>query len=308
MRHNERLLLCPPSRVVAFCISKNHVISEEEMKTVTLATTPLVKKILTSRYGGEPIRVERSDALHTYLQSDPARVNKNKYRELGKQLTQEIILEVSWSIAQHLRSKQRCITVGYHLHKIYQLEMIAHMEAQRKAGMAAMEALKGFLDAHQIWEDDYPLENAYTAWKRKRMFFSEINATTTCANVPKEQPKITQHVANISAHVPYDSRDIMSALCEYYETAEANMLVSDRNRKHSRYRKALCYLLKKDARMTCREIAAYIHTDFTHVSRLINEVMHNLDYYQDLQRDIARIRLLYIRPSAISQALLRLAL
>jgi hypothetical protein len=278
------------------------------MKTVTIATTPLVKKILLTRYGGEPIRVERNDALHTYLQADPARVNKNKYREYGKQLTQSVILEVSWSIWSHLRSKERSLTVGYHLHKLYQLEMIAHMEAQRKAGLPAMEALKTFVESHDIWEDDYPLENAYTAWKRKRNIFAENNATKNRENVPRKSGEIMQHVANSANDVPYDPRDILIAVCDYYDTDEKSLLTVDRNRQISQYRKALCYLLKKDARMTCREISAQINADYTYVSRLITQVRHHLDYYQDIQRDIARIRLLYIRPSAITDGMLRLAL
>jgi len=143
------------------------------MKEITLAVSPMVRKIFLSRYGQEPIRIHRSDAVYHYLQGDPLRVNPSKYRKLNKLLTAAIRVEVSDSVYERLRAKQRCITIGYYLHKILQEEMLIYIQAQHSAGVPAQTALKEYLDENNITEDDYSLETAYTAWKRRKDFFEK---------------------------------------------------------------------------------------------------------------------------------------
>jgi hypothetical protein len=276
---------------------------------VTMNVTPFVRKILIIRYGGEPIIVERADALHTYLQAAPLPGSKEeKYQEAGKRLTEEVKLLVSWNLKRHLRVMRRRVMVGYHLHKVYQMEMVNFMEAQRKAGMSATDALRTFMDDHQIEEEDFSMESAYTVWKRKKDFFQEKDTTFRRETDPQKHIKNIQHVVNSERGVPYDCREVSNSLCTYYNTTMETLCRYDHSRQASAQRKVLCYLLKRDAKMSYRDIALIIESNLGNVCRMVNEVRHHLDHYQDIHRDIAQIRLAYVRPSAITPQLIRLAL
>jgi len=276
---------------------------------VTMNVTPFVRKILISRYGGEPIRVERSDALHTYLQAAPLPGSKEeKYQEMSKRLTENVKLIVSWPIKRHLRVMRRRVMVGYHLHKVYHMEMVNFMEAQRKAGMSATEALRNFMEAHRIEEEDFSMESAYTVWKRKKEFFQEKVTTFCTETVPQKHAEKLPHVVTSARGVPYDYREISRSICTYYNTSMERLRQYDQCRQASAQRKVLAYLLKRDAKMSYRDIALIIESNYSNVAKMVKEVRHHLDHYQDIHRDIAQIRLAYVRPSAITPQLIRLAL
>lgn len=274
------------------------------MKQVKLAVTPLVCCILRNRYGDGVIAIHRSAAVYHYLQGDPVRVNETKFKKLNRELTEEVVVEVSAPIAKRLLCRKRCIRVGYYLHKVYQEEMLAYMEAQHDAGIPAQTALKTYLEKNGIGEDDYPLENAYTAWKRKKQFFREKIVGLRARSVLREKPE------NDSKLLPTDPRIILQAANAYYEVGMCNLVrrniavkklgtrfvyLHDRARdwEYVRNRKVLAYLLHADAQLSGVEVGKLIGLHERSLQRYIAEMRLHLDQYDDVRRDAEGIRHLY---------------
>lgn len=273
------------------------------MKKVDLAVSPLVAAILTSRYG-HPVVVHRSDALYTYLQGDPIRVSKRKFKKLANELTRNITVEVSSTIARRLLSRKRQLKIGLYLHKIYQEEMLNFMQAQHEVGVPAQTALKTYLQTNGVDEDDYALDTAYTAWKRKKEFFRKKMGVSPGQSAPRE--------TNAERIVPTDPREILLAINFYYGCGMCNLLCrhltaqagaksftymydQDTSALHRKPRKVAAYLLRKDAALCGTEIAKIIHLSPRTIQKYIQQSRFHLDYYTDIQHDVARIRRLYSR-------------
>jgi len=274
------------------------------MKEIRIAVTPLVASILTTRYGS-PVTVHRSDALYTYLQGNPVRVSQNKFRKLNRELTREVPLLVSNSIAHHIACAKRQLRIGLYLHKVYQQEMINWMQAQHEAGIPAQTALKNFLARNGVSEDDYALDTAYTVWKRKRDLFSK---KADVSNSNTDQYELPEN----DSLLPKDPRDILSAVNHYYSCGMCNLVCRDLTARaanktfryiydaelahqHRKARKVAAYLLYKDAQLLGTEIAKIIHLSPRTLQRYVKATRFHLDYYTDIQHDVARIRQLYLR-------------
>jgi len=276
------------------------------MKEITLAVSPMVRKIFLSRYGEEPIRIHRSDAVYHYLQGDPIRPNKSKYKKLHNLLTTSLTIRVSDSVHERLQAKERCITVGYYLHKVFQEEMLVYVHAQHQAGVPAQTALKDFLDRNNITEDDYSLETAYTAWKRKKDFFKKKARVFTEKAPQSDPPPIPGNAEDIS---PTPSRIIWS--CKKYFACRIKDLLCRPNkprqvgedldsihykylpRRSHRFRKIMAYLLHEDAGMSGVEITRYIRRSPRRVQEYIQEVRIQARIYEDIQEDLRHIRATY---------------
>lgn len=275
------------------------------MKVIELAVTPLVQSILLSRYPEHPIKVNRSDALYYYLQGDLIRVNETKFRKLSKELSKRVKVKVSDTLFNRLQFKERWITIGYYLHKIYQQEMLIFMKAQHLAGVPAQTSLKEYFNINQVTEDDYALDSAYTVWKRKRRFLDNK------AHVSKDELGLHKWIKN-ERLLPIDAREILRAANQYYECGMVNLLSKNiKIEKHGqqfiyhydyeiavRYRQArkvLAYLLHVDANLSGVEISRFINLVPRTIQGYIQTMRVHYDYYPDIQEDVCNIRGLYGR-------------
>jgi hypothetical protein len=272
------------------------------MKKVRLAVTPLVASILTTRYGN-PVIVHRSDALYTHLQGSPVNVSSRKFKKLNRELTKEITVVVSNSIADHITANHRQAKLGLFLHKVYQEEMVNYMHAQNKCGTPAQTALKDFLKSNGVTEDDYALDTAYTVWKRKKQFFSKKTVGSILENDLHEE-------GENDSLVPVDFREILLAVNHYYSCGMANIICRDivvraKNRcftycyddamdfQYRKCRKVAAYLLHTDGQMRGTQIAEIIHLHARSIQRYIKKTRFFMDFYGDFQHDVEQIRKLY---------------
>jgi hypothetical protein len=274
------------------------------MKELTLAVSPLVASILRTRYG-DPITVYRTDPLYAYLQIDPVIINESKFRRLNRELTQQVRVLVSNTLAKRLRARRRYITIGHYLHKIYQDEMLVFIQAQHAAGVPAQRALKIFLKQNGVEEDAYAIDTAYTAWKRKNEFFQEKAFVSWLKSEPQMKGKNERIV-------PVDPREILRAVNSYYGCGMVNILCQDIviKKPHGNFlyiydsaldlhyrkcRKVAAYLLHDDAKLTGVQIADIIKLTPRSIQYYIQHSKFHLDYYTDVQHDVARIRKMYVR-------------
>jgi hypothetical protein len=273
------------------------------MELITLAVSPLVRAILLSRYDGQPIEVHRSDALYFYLQGDPVRVNATKFRRLNKELTERVTLRCSTTLYKRLSACKRYITVGYHLHKVFQQEMLTYMLAQHRAGVPAQAALKEYFALNGITEDDYALDSAYSVWKRKKDFYNKKAVFSMSQN---------EQICNCKNDrlIPIDPRDVLQSCNAYFKTGLPNLTCSH----HESYapddsivylydeaigqsyiyaRKVCAYLLHIDAQLTGVEISNIIRLTPRTIQRYIASMRFQVEHYSDLQHDIRMIRAIY---------------
>jgi hypothetical protein len=288
--------------VAFFILINNYAL--HTMKSITIAVTPLVRSILKNRYG-TPVQVYRSDALYTYLQGNPIRVNQKKFRKLKKELTEKVSLMVSPTLYRRLIAKQRYLTIGFLLHKIFQEEMLTYMRAQNNAGIPAQQALKEFLSLNGVSEDDYALDSAYTAWKRKKEFFAKKTVVSWLQTDPPETEEN-------DSFLPDDPREILSAVNQYYSCGIVNIVCKNIRiealgktftyiydpelAKYYRHcRKVAAYLLYKDAHLNCVAISKIIKLSPRTIQRYVKSTRFYMDYYTDMQRDTVQIRQIYRR-------------
>lgn len=251
------------------------------MKQIVISVSPLVKKILLSRYGGaEPIKIHRSDVIYHLLQGDPIRVNPNKNQLLRKTLTETISLLVSPAIQRRLRGRNRQVHIGVFLHKIFQHEMISFIEAQHLAGIPAQAALKTYLQRNNISEDDYALETAYTAWKRRKTFFSSCTGSQFGKKFHRIDPTIF-HPQDIPI-VPRDPRNVVKAFEKYFDESIDDCSVSDQ--------KLLAYLMKVECQMIGKEIAKYFSVSPRSIHRYISDIRFQYGRYDDVTMAVDGIR------------------
>ncbi|MCH2046311.1 MAG: hypothetical protein MK212_19510 [Saprospiraceae bacterium] len=275
------------------------------MKVIELAVTPLVQSILLSRYTEYPIKVNRSDALYYYLQGDLIRANETKFRKLGKELSKRVKVKVSDNLFNRLQFRERWVTVGYYLHKIYQQEMLIFMKAQHIAGVPAQTSLKEYFKINQVTEDDYALDSAYTVWKRKKRFLDQK------IHVCKDKLDLHKWLKN-EKPLPIDAREILRAANQYYECGMVNLIAKHiRIEKHGqqftyhydyeigiRFRKArkvLAYLLHIDANLSGVDISKFINQVPRTIQGYIQTIRVHYDHYTDIQEDVSNIRSLYGR-------------
>lgn len=250
------------------------------MKTITICVSPLVKCIFEARYGREkPIQIHRSDVVYHLLQGDPIRVNPNKNKLLQKTLTRTLTLKVSPALYRRIKYKNRQIHVGLFLHKIYQQEMLTFVEAQHLAGVPAQSALKNYLLRHSISEDDYAMETAYTAWKRRQTFFKEFYGGKFVGSHHRIEPPLftPQNIPEI----PSDPSDILHATTDYYNNNVESLSVSNR--------KILAYLLSTACQMTGNEISKVIPSHPRSIQRYVADIRFQYGRYSDVTRDVDTI-------------------
>ena len=247
------------------------------MKQIVISVSPLVKQILLSRYGGcEPIRIHRSDVVYHLLQGDPIRVNPNKNQLLRKTLTETVALSVSPAIQKRLKGRNRQVYIGTFLHKIFQHEMISFIEAQHLAGIPAQAALKTYLQRNNVSEDDYALETAYTAWKRRKTFFSTCKGSQFGKKFHRIDP--TFYLPKDIPIVPRDPRNVVKAFEAYFSDVVSNCNVSDQ--------KILAYLMKVECQMIGKEIAKYFTVSTRSVHRYVSDIRFQYGRYDDVTNAI----------------------
>lgn len=243
------------------------------MKQIVISVSPLVKQILLSRYGGcEPIKIHRSDVVYHLLQGDPIRVNPNKNQLLRKTLTEKITLYVSPAIQKRLRGRNRQVYIGTFLHKIFQHEMISFIEAQHLAGIPAQAALKTYLQRNNISEDDYALETAYTAWKRRKTFFSKCSGSQFGKKFHRIEP--TFYSPKNVPVVPRDPRNVIKAFEQFFGMPPDDCTVAQQ--------KVLAYLIKVECQMTGNEIAKYFPVSTRSIHRYISDIRFQYGRYDDV--------------------------
>lgn len=255
------------------------------MPQVSLCVSPFVRAVLIARYGASIIHVHRTDILYTYLQGDPVVANAHKYRNLGKVLTASITIEASQIICSRLRARKRNILVGYFLHKVFQEEVLVFMDAQVKAGVAAQAALRNWLAAHNVQEDDYSLETAYTGWLRKRRFFAAIaKKRATAAPVFNSHPR--------APRIPSDLDAVVDAAAHYFQVPAAHLVdkAKGKTRTQVYQRKVLIWLLSRESEVPGREIGRMLGISFQYIYQVISEMDTLTTAYDDVKADIAAIR------------------
>lgn len=246
------------------------------MKQITICVSPLVKRIFESRYGSiSPIKIHRSDVVYHLLQGDPVRVNPNKNKLLKTTLTEKITLEVSYAIHYRLKHKRRQIYIGLFLHKVYQNEILSFMEAQHLAGVPAQKALKTYLQRNNITEDDYALETAYAAWKRKKTFLAQYH----CDNNRRFEP--TSPPSSVIPKIPHDPRVIIAHTIEYCNKSIEEMTVPER--------KILSYLLHTECDMIAADIAKHIPVSIRSIQGYIADIKFQYGKYSDVTGPIDSI-------------------
>jgi len=272
----------------------------------------MVKRIFESRYGKiEPIKIHRSDIVYHFLQGDPVRVQKNHYRKLQNELSETVMLDVSTTLYRRLRARQRQVTIGYYLHKVFQEDLLSFVEAQVLAGIPAQTAMKTYLNRHNISEDDYGLDTAYTAWKRRKTFFAKkypenIANTQQCTDLCFLDEN--DHLVRI----PNDPRDVINAVNEYYQCGIVHLLCRNiqvkskrksftyiydnaRHYEFLREKKVLAYLLYVDSRLTGTDISKIMKLDWSTIYKYIASVKTDYELYDDIKNEVDSIRALIER-------------
>lgn len=270
-------------------IRANVQFNTSAMPNVTLLVSPLVKQYFISTYGGQPIKIHRSDIVYHHLQSHPIISNPHRYRQLQKYLTETLTLEVSDRIARHLRAKKRNVYVGYHLHKIYQDQILVYVHAQVQVGEDARKAMRKWLKDHNVQEDDYGLDSAYTTWKRKKTFFSAINKDKKAQYVHTPDPAEKESLRSNQIHI-LDYRDVIQHVSVYFKISEDYLLMKDReNKTYSTCcekvfsRKILYYIMKKYCMMSGLEISNLLNRHHSSINRNFKDIDFSYNHYDDVK-------------------------
>lgn len=268
---------------------------------IALHCTRFCRALLLARHGDEPIRVERADVLYTQLQSLPTRAPQHRTHTA---LPCTIRLEVPAALGRFLAASNRERLVGHHLYKFHIDSMLTFAEAQHLAGIPVQQALRTFLHAHDVEEDDLGLDTAYKAWQRRRQRQAKaLSARLARDPVPLRPGKLRDRYE--------DPRRIIRAVSEAYAQAPITVLVGgpvvikrpwgrfwyayDAHLGSTRYyaqaRGMYAYLLWLDSGLSSAVISAqYIRLDESHIRRLIRGIRHQLGYCDATQQHLAHIR------------------
>jgi hypothetical protein len=273
---------------------------------IKIKVTPYVKKIFAARYGhAGPFKIFRTDIVYHILQGDPVRVNK-RFKKLRKDLTQTISLDVSATIYERLLYRQRTLLVGLYLHRFFIDQMLLYVEAQVMAQVPSQTSLKQYLAIHDVGEDDLALDTAYTAWKRRKAFFSHKLAINTRKKTQQSALCFLSENGD-ELPMPYDAMDLLQAVNDFYGCGFVNLLCRpirvkigkrafiypyDRARHYEflPQRKILAFLLYEDGALRGEEICKIINLSFNVIYKYIRQVRADLDHYDDVKNDIEAIR------------------
>lgn len=271
------------------------------MPEVTLNVSPLVKRIFESKYGEGVAHIKRQDINYRYLQGDPLIANAHRSRILQELLTEHITLNVSSLLAKRLRRDRRRLRVGFYLHKIYQEQLLYFVEAQVMAGQPAQTAMKAWLQMNGVQEDDYGLDSAYTAWKRRKSFLEKIKKNSNTKKEESDQRSVNDCSTLVSP--PYDPRDVLIAVHRHLETGYGDILRADvttddgqthiysgsSTRDIIYARSVYCYILSQYCWMPYREISKMVKVQFTVIGKYVNKIKFEVNAYPEVKQDVARI-------------------
>lgn len=272
---------------------------------IALNCTRFSRALLLSRYGEEPIRVERADVLYTQLQSIPARPPQARLQQASKTLPVTIRMEVSAELGRFLATDQRAQVVGLHLYRFHMDTMLTFAEAQHMAGVPAQAALRQFLHLHYVGEDELPLDTAYKAWQRRRQRQRQLSVAQAAGAIvryhPGPQPRpsmpplfILRAVAQVYAApitllvaAPIVIRRPWGNFCYHYDARTAAQ------RHYVQARAVYAYLLWLDGGLSTPAIATqHIRLDESQIRRLIRGVRFERRHSGLLAQRIAQCRAL----------------
>ena len=271
------------------------------MPEVTLNVSPLVKRIFESKYGEGVAHIKRQDINYRYLQGNPLIANAHRHRVLQELLTEHITLNVSSLLARPLRKDRRRLQVGFYLHKIYQEQLLYFVEAQVLAGVPAQTAMKTWLQINGVQEDDYGLDSAYTAWKRRKSFLEKIKKNSNTKNTESEPLRVNECSTPVSP--PYDPRDVLLAVHQYLGTGYGDILRTDvttddglthiysgSSTSDIIYSRSIyCYILSQYCWMPLREISKMVKVHFTVVGKYVDKIKFEVAAYAEVKQDVNAI-------------------
>lgn len=276
------------------------------MKEITICVSPLVKRIFHARYGDvEPIKIHRSDIVYHLLQGDPVRVNPQRFQLLAQTLTENLTLKVSPTIYSRLIHKNRQVTVGFFLHKVYQEELLIFTEAQNLAGQPAQQAMKTYLDRHGITEDDYVLDSAYTAWLRRKSRLRKQKHKNN-ARLLQQSVSLEKQKTVACDPMPIDPRIVLREANKYFQCGFVNLICKnirirgqgraftyhfdpERCRQFVHPRRVLAYLLRTHSKINCEEMASIIHLPPRSLRRYVSEMRWQYEHYDEVKAEVDAI-------------------
>ncbi len=140
---------------------------------VTVPVHPLSRRILNHLYVKHPIQVGKYDTLFVVLSSQRSeRIANTRAKIL---LPEKVTFDVHGRLARHMQLRSNSVgfaLLKFHKELIHQ-HVVSVLYENRKA--SAWDTIKGYLDAHGVTEDDYPMETAYKNWQRFGWDFSKKN-------------------------------------------------------------------------------------------------------------------------------------
>lgn len=261
---------------------------------ITIKVSPYVARIMEARYGEQKqvYKIDRTDVMYTYLQGDPLRVNKTRFRSLRKLLTENVTLKVSSKLGRRLKARRRQIFIGGYLHDVYREEMLFYVETQVHLGEPAQTAMKRYFDLNGVGEDDYALASAYEAWKRRKAYFKRRNSKKQF--VPLSQSELYKTITCAPPPpMPVDPRDVVDAVVSHFSCNPAVLLDTSsigydikQHRLYLYMQRILTYMLYKKSQMQGTEIAAMIHKSPRSAQVYIQKIEHEYAHYDDVKNDV----------------------
>lgn len=142
------------------------------MKKVRIPVHPLSRCVLLAEYGREPLRIGYRDLLFSMLTTARLR-DRSGTQRAAETLTASVELEVNDELARHLAVNY--YQVGMLLFSWHKDLMCRHAETATAGGARAWGAIRHWLDARGVGEDDYGMEAAYKCWQRWNESIEEKN-------------------------------------------------------------------------------------------------------------------------------------
>lgn len=133
---------------------------------VRLPVLPWVRKVLLAQFGAEPINVHGHSVLGKALESLPFEFPSQDERPDLAVHCSSILLRVSRQVWGSVRSYEHLFKAGFFYEKAIQQQMISHIVAQERCGVANLTALRDWFEMYDLdIDDDYNIEAAYWLWK-----------------------------------------------------------------------------------------------------------------------------------------------
>ena len=245
------------------------------MKLITLRVHPLTRRVLLSEYGAEPLRIGQRDILYSALTTGQT-FDRNDLTHADRLLTGTVSLEVSDSLAEHLRLKWRM--VGLHLFRWHKDWMFRFAATRVRSGTSAKGAIREWLDLYDVGEDDYSADTAYKKWQRSGWFLQKKNSDFSGKLLKTRGSKISGK-SGIYAKSKRPSKHLVLTIREVDIEIESAKCAS-----------FICAQLRRPPKNLLEQIRAYLYKELGgYTDREISEKMqHPLTTINDMRHSLRR--------------------